>query len=89
MTDTITRQQYQEAVAKPKRGALELFRDGYDYIEIAIHFGTTEAVIERGIHKLRLSEKLEKKSAIKRSHTAAAWRERNRDELRAIRKANA
>lgn len=89
MTDTITRQQYQEAVAKSKLNALDLFRRGHDYIEIAIHFGTTEAVIERVIHRLRISEQLGKRSAEKRSHTAAAWRERNRDELRAIRKANA
>ena len=39
--------------------ALELFRAGHDYIEIAAHFGTTESDIERVIHRLRTAERLE------------------------------
>lgn len=39
---------------------LELFRAGYDYILIAQMKCTTEAVIERVIHKLRYDERIEK-----------------------------
>jgi hypothetical protein len=39
--------------------ALQLFRDHQlGYIEIAAHFGTTEAVIEKVIDKLRTAERL-------------------------------
>lgn len=36
--------------------ALELFRDGFDYLQIASHLNTTEAEVERQIHRLRQEE---------------------------------
>ncbi len=37
--------------------ALELFRSGRDYIEIAAHLGTSVPSVETEIHKLRSAEK--------------------------------
>jgi len=36
--------------------ALQLFRDGFDYLQIASHLNTTEAEVERQIHRLRQEE---------------------------------
>lgn len=37
--------------------ALELFRAGFDYLQIASHLNTTEAEVERQIHELRKQER--------------------------------
>lgn len=68
--------------------ALELFREGHDYIEIATHFGTTEAIIERVIHKLRHAERLREHHNAPRadqSESRQDFSERTRSELREIR----
>jgi hypothetical protein len=36
---------------------LQLFRSGMDYISIASHLNTTEAEVERQIHRLRNKER--------------------------------
>lgn len=75
--------------------ALELFRAGAGYIEIAAHFGTTEAVIERVIHRLRQAERMEDRArAASMKQDAIAMmktKERRinvRDSLREIRSAH-
>lgn len=39
--------------------ALQLFRQGQDYISIASHLNTTEAEVERQIHRLRRIERIQ------------------------------
>lgn len=72
--------------------ALQMFRAGHDYIEIAAHFGTSEAVIERVIHRLRTAERLEdraKAASVKQEAINLLNRKvrdaRTRDDLREIR----
>lgn len=75
--------------------ALELFRAGAGYIEIAAHFQTTEAVIERVIHRLRQAERMQDRArAASMKQDAIAMmkaKERRistRDRLREIRSAH-
>lgn len=72
--------------------ALELFRAGHDYIEIAAHFGTTEAVIEVVIDRLRTAERLEDREKGRSMKMEAIYllrrkvkAQQNRDHLREIR----
>ena len=60
---------------------LDLFRSGYDYIEVAAQFGTTEAVIERVIDRLRSSERMEdrQKAANAKFNALALLRRKARD----------
>lgn len=55
--------------------ALQLFRAGHCYLEIAAAIGTTEAVIERVIHKLRADERIAARCDASRrtEDTAAKW----------------
>lgn len=62
--------------------ALDLFRSGNDYHSIAAIFSTTEAEIERIIHRLRADERISArcKASRKTEDTAAKWqrtKERN------------
>lgn len=70
--------------------ALEWFRAGHDYHAIAAHFGTTEAVIERVIHRLRTDERIAARCDASRrpEHTAAKW-QRTKARLEEIRRRSA
>lgn len=51
--------------------ALQLFRKGFDYIEIAAALHSTEAAVEREIHRLRAEEaRSEAKRAAARQYYA-------------------
>lgn len=56
--------------------AIEWFRSGHDYHSIAAIFGTTEADIERVIHRLRADERIAARcnASRKTEDTAAKWR---------------
>lgn len=70
--------------------ALELFRAGHDYHSIAAALGTTEAVIERVIHRLRADERIAARCDASRltEDTAAKWR-RTKARLEEIRRRSA
>lgn len=55
--------------------AIEWFRAGHDYHSIAAALGTTEAVIERVIHKLRADERIAARCDASRrpENSAAKW----------------
>lgn len=55
--------------------ALELFRAGHCYLSIAAALGTTEAVIDRVIHRLRADERIAVRcnASRKTEDTAAKW----------------
>lgn len=62
--------------------ALDLFRAGHDYHSISAALGTTEAEIERVIHRLRADERIAARcdAARQTEDTAAKWqrtKERN------------
>lgn len=58
--------------------ALQLFRQGHDYISIASHLNTTEAEVERQIQRLRNQERTRNRKA--------AYLENNRDAKASYRK---
>jgi len=67
--------------------ALQLFRQGQDYISIASHLNTTEAEIERQIHRLRqeeIDEAVRKREERRAYHRA--YLEENREAITAYRK---
>jgi hypothetical protein len=77
---------------------LAMFRAGADYIEIAAHFGTSEAIVERVIARLRDAQRMEdrlraatiKQSALTLlSRNSTNWQRRKAElaELRAERPA--
>lgn len=77
--------------------ALQLFRAGFDYIQIASHFNTTEAEVERQIHRLRQEEidEAARKREERRAYDAERRKGkpridniRRRDQLREIREAH-
>lgn len=77
--------------------ALQLFRSGMDYISIASQLNTTEAVVERQIHRLRQEEidEAARKREERRAYDAERRKGkprldniRRRDQLREIREAH-
>ncbi|MBO0141482.1 hypothetical protein JZX87_09935 [Agrobacterium sp. Ap1] len=71
--------------------ALKLFRSGMDYISIASHLNTTEAEVERQIHRLRRIERIQpylskraKREAKREAQRVAAQREAERLAARSI-----
>lgn len=64
---------------------LHLFRSGLDYIAIASCLRTTEAEVEREIHRLRAEERKVSRPAPKPIDTAAKW-QRTKAQLADIRR---
>lgn len=70
--------------------ALELFRAGHDYHSIAAALGTTEAVIERVIHRLRADERVAARcDALRRTEDASTKWQRTKAENAEIRRRTA
>ena len=70
--------------------ALQLFRAGHAYYSIAAALGTTEAVIERVIHKLRADERIAARcDASRRTEDASAKWKRTKAENAEIRRRRA
>ena len=68
--------------------ALEWFRAGHDYHSIAAAIGTTEAVIERVIHRLRADERIAARCARRTEDASAKW-QRTKTENAEIRRRRA
>lgn len=67
--------------------ALEWFRAGHDYPSIAAALGTTEAVIERVIHRLRADERIAARcDASRRTEDASAKWQRTKADNAEIRR---
>jgi hypothetical protein len=70
--------------------ALELFRSGHCYHSIAAALGTTEAVIERVIHRLRADERIAARcESSRRTEDASAKWQRTKTQNAEIRRRRA
>jgi hypothetical protein len=67
--------------------ALELFRSGFDYLQIASHLNTTEALVERRIHRLRRIERILNYRAVRAELQAAIEAQREAERIAADRRA--
>lgn len=65
--------------------ALALFKAGNDYIQIAALLHTSEAEVEKEIHRLRNEERERVRKRENRRRYQQAWQQARREDLRKVR----